>query len=186
MIQNALHYFESIPKNTPQGHWHSLWFLPEGEQRKQYEALLKGFQGIFVSPPFVPHMTFVGTLTHDRVKILEQTEEIASKHKPFTVKLGQFVSEDNYFRPIVAYGDEPEELKKLHTYAKEALKWNYPTFRPHVSMFYGNVPDSVKKALIEELGGALDSEYHVPGITVFDSKITEKIWEPIGYFPFKG
>lgn len=187
MIEKSLQYFDAVPKDVPQGRWTSLWFVPEGDQLKQYQKLLKGFRDTFGGPEFVPHMTYVGILDHDTETICRQTEEIASKHKPFTVQLGEFVSEPSYFRPIVVYGDnEPEELTKLHTYAHDTMKWKYASFRPHISMFYGNIPENAKKAVIDDLGGRLDEAFHVPGITVYDSKITEKKWEPIAYFPFKG
>src|SRR5665213_297668 len=132
---------------------YSIWFRPKGEEAERLQALISKLAKSYGGSVFVPHVTLVGNmyLTSEEVAAESQRlDDLAQSMSRFTVTLEEygFMNEKERCFYILA---KPMQIDQIYEQAMELYpQINDEYFRamPHLSLLYGDYPESTKHAII--------------------------------------
>lgn len=165
---------------------HSLWLMPTGEVYDKFSALIKRLAGEYNAPIFEPHITLLGEVMQLEEDLLKKAEQLVLGQKPFPITLKTLDYQNFYFRALFVRAERTIPLQALHDRAKEVFGMqNIPDYMPHLSLMYGNFPQSVKDQIIKVIGNNQTTEFTVNGIHVFETGGEVNKWHMVKEFSFK-
>lgn len=162
---------------------YSLWIMPDGKIRDRLAGIISRLSVKYDGPFFEPHITVAGSVRESEEKVVNKVKELASSVKPFSVKLGSVGTEDNYFRSFFVRVQENREIMDLNRTAGKILGVNGKEYKPHLSLFYGDVPVQLKEEMMTQTGRELNIEFDVRSIHLFRTEGEAGDWKRVGVFP---
>ena len=134
---------------------YSLWWMPnpDTEAFNASQQLIDELADKYNTPKFDTHITLIANRPGTEAEIIQATEQLASKIKPFKVTLGRTRTTDNLYQSLVAIA-AGEELEDAAYIARDHWKDNKATvYRPHLSLLYTENHDpDFKNQLLTEVG----------------------------------
>lgn len=127
--------------------------MPEGTDGARLAAWIERLAARFATEPFEPHVTLVGGLDGPPSAILASARRAAATLRPFVVSASGVAGRHEYFRCLFVCVLEHAALRAAHDLASRAFEREPdPSFLPHLSLVYGELPLEQKQALAHELG----------------------------------
>lgn len=165
---------------------YSLWFMPEGEVYKKFSGVIADLSREYSSPKFKPHITLIGQRVEPEEEIIEKTEKLSFLISPFKLRLTTIDYQDYYFRALFVKVEKTEELLEANKKAKEIFQIkDTEKYLPHLSLIYGNFPESLKKKIIQEIGQDFSCEFQARSIHLFKTDGGADAWKIIKQFSLK-
>ena len=162
---------------------HSLWLVPAGEVCERLSRILSRLSARFEAPDFAPHVTLLGSLVGERRELIRQSARLAAGLRPFTLRLGEIDFRDEYFRCLFVHAALNEPLRKAHQAARrEFSRQHEPAFMPHLSLLYGDIPQSLKGELRAELGPRLEVQFKVRSLHLYGTHGEPSHWRRVASF----
>ena len=144
---------------------YSLWLMPTGDVCEHLTRTLQQLSAKHHAPEFSPHVTLLGGIVGPRREVIRKTTRLAGLLHPFTVRLGKIDYLDEYFRCLFVRVTAANTLRVAHKVACEVFSRHYePPFMPHLSLLYGNFSQSLKEAIVAELGMRIDLHFRVHSV----------------------
>ena len=130
---------------------YSIWVPVEGGAGRRMAAHISELARVHGGPAFAPHVTVLGRVAGSRDAFVPRLARLARGTSAFTVALDGIGMEREYFRALYAHA-RAEELPALRARAEEAfgVAAGEP-YRPHVSLFYGDIAEPARAALAARL-----------------------------------
>lgn len=134
-------------KDITQGY--SLWLVPSEETFKALSGIIQTLAQTFNTPVFKPHITLLSGLENENAEAIEklsETKALVLAFKPATTG-------EEFFKSLFLPAEKTKQLLALKRLAKQVLQIDTTgTYIPHLSLMYGNIPDTDKKNALKELG----------------------------------
>jgi 2'-5' RNA ligase len=164
---------------------HSLWLMPTGEAYDKLLGLIKRLANEYNAPLFEPHVTLLGEAMQLEEDVLKRIEQLVLGQKPFPITLNTVDYQDFYFRTLFVRAERTDPLQTLHDRAKEVFEMqDIPDYMPHLSLMYGNFPQSVKEQIIKAIGRDQTTEFAVNSVHLFKTDGEANTWYRVKEIPF--
>ncbi|HKA44273.1 MAG TPA: 2'-5' RNA ligase family protein [Burkholderiales bacterium] len=148
----------------------SVWILPAGDALDRIEHATNLVHKRGGGPRFRPHLTLLSGLETTEEDAGLKLRHLASRIRPFEVRLGRIEWRQEYFRCLYVAAALSDELAAARREAYDVFEMNPPPpFEPHVSLLYGNLDESLKTELAAEAGGGLDVAFMATGVHLVNS-----------------
>jgi 2'-5' RNA ligase len=134
----------------------SLWLAFEGGARERAAALIEELSRAHGTPSFEPHVTVLGRVSGRREDLAVARQRLAAETPPLTIALTRVEHEAAYHRALFVVAEAPE-LRALH--ARAAAAFGVPadaSYRPHLSLLYGDLTAVVKEDILDHIGRRFD------------------------------
>jgi 2'-5' RNA ligase len=143
----------------------SVWIMPTGPALETIIKAARTVRQRAGGPDIHPHLTLLKGIETTRDSAGLKLKRLASRLKPFSVRLGRIAWQADYFRCLYATVALTPELAAAQKTAHEIFEMNPPEpFEPHVSLLYGSLDEADQKAFAEELGGSLNVSFEAVAI----------------------
>ena len=163
---------------------YSLWLMPTGEVYEKLSSLIKSLAKKYYAPIFDPHITLIGEVMQSEDDVLRRAEQLALKQNSFQITLNSVDYQDYYFRALFIRAEKTDLLQLLHDRAKEMFGMkDIPDYMPHLSIMYGNFPETVKAQIIKNIGRDQVAKFTVNSLHVFKTDGEVNVWRKIKEFP---
>ncbi|MDB5809781.1 MAG: 2 3 cyclic phosphodiesterase [Betaproteobacteria bacterium] len=148
----------------------SIWIRPAGGALERIQKVLRLAHQETGRAQVPSHVTLLTGAEMTRVSAELKLKHLATRLKPFTIRLGNIEWRDEYFRCLYAAVELNDELAAAQRDAYDAFDMNpAPPFEPHLSLLYGKVDESMKKQIAAEAGGRLDVQFDVRALHLVNS-----------------
>lgn len=156
----------------------SVWILPTGAALDTIVKAARAVRQRARGPDVHPHLTLLKGIETTRDNAELKLKRLASRLKPFTVRLGRIAWQQDYFRCLYATAGLTAELTAAQRVAHEVFEMNPPEpFEPHVSLLYGSLDEAVQKALAAEAGGSLDVTFDANSVHLVNAALSVPVTE---------
>ena len=150
----------------------SLWLRPAGDALETINKAVRLAHKHGGGPLMQPHVTLLSGMETTKLSAETKLKRLATRIKPFTVKLGKIEWRDDYFRCLYAAAEPGKELAAAQRDAYDAFDMNpAPPFEPHLSLVYGNLDAAAKKKVAAELGGKLTVSFEVQAVYLVNASM---------------
>jgi len=146
MLEKLIPSEISMLKRNPISY--SIWLMPEGNIKDQLKNTIYSLSTDFGGPLFEPHITLVSSFLGSEKELLQKTEIISKKIKPFEIFFGHISYLDNFFRSLFITVKVSIELKTARDIACKELNCNDNDYMPHLSLTYGDYSKKEKEKMI--------------------------------------
>jgi len=131
---------------------HSLWLMPNEADAQRLAVLVADLARRFDTPLFTPHLTLKGDSALPPAALEAATAKAAHEVAAFAQPIAAIETSAAYFRAFYARFTVSPALARL----KRALDGDAAdVFMPHVSLLYGDLPETVKAPAAAEFAGRL-------------------------------
>ena len=165
---------------------YSVCLFPTGDIYERIHQIILKLSAEFGSPAFKPHVTLIPQLKLPYETIVEGLHKISKKIAPLKIDLGDVQFENTIFTSLYVRAKKTPELELASQLAKQTFnRDDDDPFRPHLSLLYGQFPESVKSNIISEIGAAFSVEFEVQEMSIVDSSgsYLDWTWEILENFP---
>ena len=168
---------------SPAGEKYSLWFTPTGDVCDRLSGILHRLSARYGAPEFPPHVTLLGGCVGPRRRLIRESASVSAALRPFTLRLQNIDFLDEYFRCLFVHVALAAPLRNAYQAACQALGHRRePAFMPHLSLLYGNFPQTLKEEVIAELGQRLDVQFKVRSLHLYRTHREPRHWRRVASF----
>ena len=172
------------PKDSKTIGYH-LFFFPEGQLFDDLQATINQLAEKYGGAKFEPHLTLLARIPKaDEAELVAKTQQLAATMQPFEVEPKEVFAEDTYFRALYC---KAEPNAKMEEYHQKALAMfvvqDVNVYMPHLSLFYGNVPQSIKDTMIASLSLPASMKFLTDKVYLYRTEGEAQDWVRIGEYP---
>ncbi len=143
----------------------SVWIRPTGDALGKIQKTINLVHKRGGGPPVQPHVTLLTGMETTHASAELKLKRLASRMKPFTLKLGRIDWRHEYFRTLFATVEPSKELACAQLDAYDVFEMKpAPPFEPHLSLLYADIDDALKRELAASAGGTLDIAFEVTAV----------------------
>jgi 2'-5' RNA ligase len=162
---------------------YSLWLMPTGEVRRRLAGTIHDLSREYAAPAFEPHVTLAGGIVGSAREVAAKMRDLARQIPPFTVRLTEVDFLDEYFRCLFVRVATTHPIMEANKAAREVFHLEkQPTFMPHLSLLYGDLPSNVKGRIIASLGRRYDPEFKARSLHLYLIKGAPQAWRRVARF----
>ena len=161
---------------------YSLWLMPSGKVYSDLFKIISSLSQKYSAPSFLPHITLLGRITGFETEVLFKCSRLAKNISSYKVEFDKVNYLDQYYRCLFIRIKETKEVMNANANAKEIFNHRKdPKYMPHLSLLYGDFPESLKKLMIKDIGSKFNVSFKVNHIHLF---LTEDIknWHKVKEF----
>ncbi len=130
------------------------WLVPAaGPERAALAQVISRLAKEHGGPVFAPHITITPTIDTGPGEATSILELITARVSPFEVSLDSVGHEPAYYRALYLRATPCPQLTELNQAARHA--WDLdpaPSYVPHLSLLYSDIPDERKDPIVAEVG----------------------------------
>ena len=161
----------------------SLRLVPEAAARERLVATIAEIARRLGTPPFVPHVTLIGSLSQPPSEIVAGAERLAAGSEPLQLIAASVGWRPDYFRCLFLEIAPAAALTDLHLRACVTFgPLSEAQFFPHLSLAYGDVPEPAKQALASALDVHRSESYCLDELQVVRTEGEVGDWRPLAAF----
>ncbi len=173
------------PKSTKTVAYHLL-LLPSGELFNNLQNTINILAEKYHGPKFDPHVTLLGTQKTDEAELIAKIKKFASEINSFEIELKEICTEDAYFRALYCKAEHNPKLEEYHQKAMEIFNIeNLSIYTPHLSLYYGNIPQSTKQEMIKSLSLPTNMKFLVDKVYLYHTEGEVEDWVQVGAYQLK-
>lgn len=159
---------------------YSLWIRPYGNLAHKLQERINELSKAYNSPKFEPHLTLLGGLKSNEPELISLTEVLAHSLSPFSIKLTELGTGPDYFHCVFIKAKKSKELMHAHENAAKVFEVNpAKSYKPHVSLLYGNFDVHEKARIKNKMGQSYDTEFKARNILLIKTSGTPDQWKKI-------
>jgi 2'-5' RNA ligase len=159
---------------------YSLWLMPKGEVRRRLAEAILDLSGKYSTPAFEPHVTLAGSIVGPVREVASKMKDLARRIPPFTVRLTTADGLDQYFRCLFVRVAQTQPIMSASAAAQEIFRLpKQPTFMPHLSLLYGNLPSKEKETIIASLARHFELEFRATTLHLYLIKREPAAWRRV-------
>ncbi|MEK7663866.1 MAG: 2'-5' RNA ligase family protein [Patescibacteria group bacterium] len=172
------------PKDSKTVGYH-LFFLPEGELFDNLQNTINQLAEKYGGMKFEPHVTLLARIPKaNETELTAKTQKLAKMMKPFEIEPKKVYAQEDYFRALYYKAKYNARLKRYHQKALEMFGvQDVNVYFPHLSLFYGNVPKSIKDEMIASLSLPASMKFLVGKVYLYRTEGEAKDWVRVGAYP---
>ena len=161
-----------------------VFLLPQGKLfdglKYTIDTLAERYDGV----RFDPHVTLLARIpVADENELVAKTKKLAGMMKSFIVEPKTVEAQDEYYRALYAKAEFSDELKIYHEAGLGIFGYrDTNVYFPHLSLYYGDAPRSIKDAMISSLSLPAQMSFAVDKIYLYRTPGEPKNWVRIGEY----
>lgn len=159
---------------TAQGY--SIWIVARGPPGERLSDIIRGFSRAYKTPCFPPHVTLLARVPHAQAETVARTRELAAALDRFEIELAEPAFTTDYFRSLFIEARPEISLLAAHRRTCELFGVSPEAYLPHLSLLYGNLPDSEKQAAIAKFGRDYPSRFTAEALDVYLTEGVPEAW----------
>ena len=163
-----------------------LFFLPSGELFDNLQNTINTLAEKYNGAKFEPHVTLLARIPKsDEAELISKTKKLVETMKLFEIEPKEICAEDAYFRALYCKAELNTKLEEYHQKALEifGLK-DVNNYIPHLSLYYGNIPQSTKNEIIKSLSLPVNMKFLADRVYLYRTEGEVKDWVRIGEYMF--
>jgi 2'-5' RNA ligase len=165
---------------------YSLWLMPTGAVAQRFAQLIGQLARRYASPVFPPHVTLVGSIKAREEEMIGKTRELASLIHAFPIRLNTIAFTDAYYRALYVQAEPSTTLLAAYQQARKLFPDEHkPGYTPHLSLLYGDFPQTTKVKMIHEIGEDLAEEFEAERLYLYLTEGQTDTWQQAGTFPLQ-
>jgi len=159
-----------------------LFLEPTGELRDVLRTTIERLAEAYGGPVFPPHVTLVPAIEGlNDEQVLEKARTLASELTPFSIQFGSLSGEPTFFRTYYVCVQNSPELTHAHELAQKVYGMSSEeSYRPHLSLFYGNLDEERRTKLVSETVAPHEATFTADRIHVYRTEGPTEAWIKIG------
>jgi len=171
------------PKESKTVGYH-LFFLPSGELFDNLQSTLNTLANKYGGVKFEPHLTLLARIPKaDEAELITKTQQLATTMSPFEVEPKEVCVEDAYFRALYCKAEPNATMEEYHQKALETFGvQDVNVYMPHLSLYYGNVPQSTKDEMIASLSLPTSMKFLVDKVYLYRTEGEAQDWVRVGAY----
>ena len=171
------------PKESKTVGYH-LFFLPEEELFDSLQNTINAVAVKYGGVKFEPHLTLLARIPKaDEAELMVKTKALASTMEVFEVEPKEILAEDAYFRALYCRAEPNAKMEKYHQKALEMFGvQDVNVYMPHLSLYYGNVPQSTKDEMIASLSLPVSMRFLVDRVYLYRTEGEAQDWVRVGAY----
>ena len=172
------------PKDNKTIGYH-IFILPTGKLFNILQETINELAEKYQGPFFEPHLTLLGRIPNSsEAELIQKTKVLANALRSFEISLANIQTEDMYFRSFYYTTRESEELKSAHKKALDLFGMqDEREYIPHVSLYYGNIQQSVKDEMRSSLLLPNKPTFFAETVYLYKTNGEPKNWVRVGAYP---
>lgn len=155
--------------------------MPTGKVYDRLAKITARLSKKYNSPRIRPHVTLIGGFTGDIENLLSKAEALSKRTRPFSIRLSELDSLDEFFRCVFMRAEKTPELAKAHETARKLFSLSKDDYLPHLSLIYGDFDEETKKNIIRSIG-KLDIEFEARSIHFVFNNERNRSWPELEKF----
>lgn len=173
------------PKSNETIGYH-LFLLPQGELFDDLQNTINALAEKYDGVKFEPHATLLARISKaDEAELVAKTKMLASMMEPFEIEPKEVCAEDAYFRALYCKAERNPKLEEYHQKALEVFGVeDVNVYMPHVSLYYGNTPQSIKSEMIKSLALPTSMKFSVDKVYLYRTEGGAENWVQVGGYSF--
>jgi len=174
------------PKDSKTIGYH-LFFLPSGELFDNLQNITSMFAEKYDGAKFEPHLTLLARIPRvDEAELIVKTKKLASIMESFEIELKEVCTEDTYFRALYCKAEPNAKMEEYHQRALEIFDvQDVNVYMPHLSLYYGNIPQSTKDEMIALLSLPASMKFLVDRVYLYRTEGEAPDWVLVGEYLLK-
>lgn len=171
------------PKDSKTIGYH-IFLLPEGELFDRLQTIINQLAEKYAGIKFEPHVTLLARIPKSNEdELTAKTQQLAASMQPFEIELKEINAEDTYFRALYCKAEPNTQIEEYHQKALEMFGvQDVNVYMPHLSLYYGNVPQSVKDEMISSLSLSESMKFLVNKIYLYRTEGEATDWVRVGAY----
>lgn len=148
----------------PEADHYALWLVPAPPAEDWLAALIDELAEHHHGPRFAPHITLLGSIVGSQGEsaLAAHTTTLARQLTRLWLGIQGVDGEPNFFRCLYLRLDAGGPLLAAHALAARLFDGNHHReYRPHASLYYGELADVERQRLTSALAGRLPAEIEV-------------------------
>jgi len=172
--------------SSPRTIGYHIFVEPEGDLREEMQQVINSLAHTYGGPAFVPHATLLARITaSSETEVIDKSRVLARNIENFSLSLGEVCGESSFFRALYVKIANPEVLHGYHNSANQMFGLtDVNEYCPHLSLFYGNISDELRREMVEEVGTRLSGSFDVSKLCVYTTPGAADTWKKIAEVPF--
>ncbi|HYF28779.1 MAG TPA: 2'-5' RNA ligase family protein [Candidatus Paceibacterota bacterium] len=171
------------PRSNETAGYH-LFLEPTGALNERLQETIRTLAAAYDGPIFPPHVTILANLEGNEEDILSHAQMLAQQLPPLTVMLGELGGEPSFFRAFYLTIKEDPELMSAHEVAQQTFGTPAEPYRPHLSLYYGNIDDGVREAMRSAGEYPSGESFRCDRLALYRTVGPADQWLRIGEVPF--
>ncbi len=164
---------------------YSLWIRPHGDLAHKLQDHINRLSENHNTPKFEPHLTLLGGLTTNESELVSFTDVLAHTLSPFSIYLTEIGRGSDYYHCVFVKAKKTKPLMHAHETAAKVFEVDPErTYKPHVSLLYGDFDLHDKERIINKLGRSYDTEFKARNLLLVNTTGTPEQWEKIHLVDF--
>lgn len=171
------------PKESKTVGYH-LFFLPSGELLNSLQNTINRLAEKYGGAKFEPHLTLLARIPKtDEAELVAKIQQLATTMSPFEVEPKEICAEDAYFRALYCKAEPNPTMEEYHQKALEMFGvQDVNVYMPHLSLYYGNVPQSTKDEMIASLSLPASMKFLVDKVYLYRTEGEAQNWVQVGEY----
>jgi len=166
---------------------YALWLLLPDAARILYGEIVRRLSERLATPAFEPHVTLLGGLGGKERVLDRQTQRLAESLAPFDIRLLEAAYLDEYFRALFIDVALSPPLHAARTAARRLFERRLDdSFRPHLSLLYGDVSEREKESALDDIGRYFDETLRIDRVALWRVDGSPTGWRGVRECPLTG
>lgn len=162
---------------------YSIWLMPSDRELMRYQEIIDEFSLQFDSPGFEPHIALFSGIEELADETMYQISVLAALTDIFDLTLSELALKNNYYQALYLKPNANDVLVKLN----EELATLFPlvnyTFKPHLSLLYGNISRENKEAFLKQSDSTILGNFQAMTLRVVKTVGEVEMWQTVEEFP---
>jgi len=162
---------------------YAIWYEPTGDIHHELRETIAHWADKYHSPIFDPHINLLpGGCALSQQQVVEKLSQLIKKSETFTTTLLQLDKPPEFFRSIfIAVQPSRELLSFANQIQQEVNGCVAENYFPHLSLFYGDLPDAEKDLLISSVGKDYKKSFVLDKVDVIEYELNQppETWKKV-------
>lgn len=163
-----------------------IWCQFANDDMKFLKVLQSELFEYFKSPFFEIHLTLHGPIVDKKELDIEKILELKNKFTSFEIEALNYAISNNIYTSLFIDIAKTNNLTLLKKYLnKEIFIQNQTSFKPHISLIYGDFNENKKKNIIKSLPKIKGKKFKIKNLAIADVNENTNKWNIIEKIYFK-
>ena len=165
---------------------HALWLRPFGDAAFELKQRIKNLSERFGTPIFEPHVTLLSGLRRGETELTQLTDTLAGSLNPFEIELTEAGYRDDYYQALFIHVKKtPAFITAQETAEKLFGCETDETYRPHISLMYGNIKKEEKEKVLSTMSRMSPISFPVHSLLLLQTEGEVEDWKKLHTAEFK-
>jgi len=143
----------------------ALWLIPESRTLDLLAGVIDTLGELYNGPRFAPHVTLLGRFNGEASRLIAQLRTLGRNARALDLEISGWGASDDYFRCLYLKLAPTAPLEELRRRCASLAGVAPETpYHPHISLFYGRLPEADKQEIRQSQGHRIPGRVRLTGM----------------------